>query len=308
LGVVKTLKIHHVKTMFGRHQTFPLRFAWLTKGLSALNENAQVFSDPTEGMVRLGVGKNMVKAIQYWLQVVGVAEFEHGQGKQTKLGAVLVGDRGDPYLEDEATLWIIHWLIGSNAEFATGFYWFFNRFSRPRFREETLRAELAAFVERDLQQKRSLNTLKSDTSTLLRMYAPAAGKREDHLDSPVAHLHLVDAGFDHYFISHRGIRPFLPTVAVAFALSDSFFRENRSEPVSAIPIRDLLYGDGERAAIGPVFRLSEDGLMAALNQVLIEFPGQFDLRDTAGVHQLYSTHALRKPLEVLYSYYGDARR
>ena len=42
-------------------------------------------------------------------------------------------DGWDPYLEDEATIWLIHWLMATNPQHATAWYWFFNRFHKPEF-------------------------------------------------------------------------------------------------------------------------------------------------------------------------------
>ena len=54
------------RSAFGRHETFPLRFGWLTKGVGAWTENRNVFEEE-EAIVKLGVGKNMVDAIRYWM-------------------------------------------------------------------------------------------------------------------------------------------------------------------------------------------------------------------------------------------------
>ena len=53
------------KVAFGRHETFHLRFGWLTKGYRSWCETPKIFEedDPT---VTLGVGKNMVTSIRYW--------------------------------------------------------------------------------------------------------------------------------------------------------------------------------------------------------------------------------------------------
>ncbi|SEH04935.1 DUF4007 family protein [Candidatus Venteria ishoeyi] len=57
---------------FGRHQTFPLRFGWLSKGFQSLLENPGIFSDE-DATIKLGVGKNMVESIKYWLQAARIA-------------------------------------------------------------------------------------------------------------------------------------------------------------------------------------------------------------------------------------------
>ena len=213
-------------TAFGRHETFPLRYAWLTKGYEALIQRPDIFARPDLAMVKLGVGRNMVSAILYWLQAARLIEYADGEATPTALGDVILGHRGDRYLEDEATLWVIHWLIASNSRLATGFYWFFNRFALPRFREDELLAGLSDFVARELRIERSASTLKSDTSTLLRMYAPGdptePGRGEDHLDTPMSQLRLVEqTGQGREFLSTRAPRPFLPPLALHVALSSA---------------------------------------------------------------------------------------
>lgn len=295
-------------TAFGRHETFPLRYAWLTKGYEAIIEHPDVFAQPDLAMVKLGVGRNMVSAILYWLQAARLVEYADGRATPTALGDAILGDQGDRFLEDETTLWVIHWLIASNSRLATGFYWFFNRFALPRFREDELRASLTDFVERELHIERSASTLKSDTSTLLRMYAPDdasdSGRGEDHLDTPMSQLRLVEqTGQSREYLSARAPRPWLSPFALQLALTECYAEDAEGQP--AIPIRDLLYGRSDGAAPGAVFRLSEDGLMMALNRVMQAWPGCYELRDTAGIHQLYRIGEVSTPETLLRTYYSQ---
>jgi hypothetical protein len=50
---------------FSGHETFVFRYAWLKKGVDAVQRDHVVFNDDS-GMVTLGVGKNMVRAIRHW--------------------------------------------------------------------------------------------------------------------------------------------------------------------------------------------------------------------------------------------------
>lgn len=294
------MKLNRKQTAFGRHETFPLRYAWLTKGFDAVRQQPNLFGNPERAMVELGVGRNMVNAIQYWLQVTCVIDFYEGRGEATALGDALLGPKGDRYLEDEATLWVIHWLIASNPKMATGFFWFFSRFAMPRFREPEMRQGLTEFVDQDLQVSRSQSTLKSDCSTLLRMYAPSIGQSEDHLDSPMAQLQLVECEEGHGYRSLRTVRPYLPPMVLHFALAQHF-SENPQEV--ALPVRTVLYGGDDQASVGAAFRLSEEGLMATLTQVMALYPNQYELRDTAGVHQIYRSNKISDPLDILRLHY-----
>src|ERR1700727_696575 len=58
---------------FSGHETFPFRYSWLPKAVVELTANAGLFGDDERAMVRLGVGKNMVKAIRFWVQAAGIA-------------------------------------------------------------------------------------------------------------------------------------------------------------------------------------------------------------------------------------------
>lgn len=297
------MKFNRTKTSFGRHETFPLRYGWLTKGLEAIRRTPDLFTQAEPAMIALGVGRNMVNALQYWLGVTGIVEFKEGIGAPTALGETLLGDAGDPYLEDEATLWIIHWLIAANAELATGFYWFFNHFAAPFFQDQDALYAIGEFAERELKIRRAQTTLKSDISTLLRMYAPTAGRTDDHLDSPLAQLQLITAESGRGYRSARIARPFLPPIALHFALAQRFAAEPR---LPALPIRAILYGGDDWPAPGAVFRLNEEGLMNALGQIMERYPEGYELRDTAGVHQLYRRGGVLDPLAALRAHYQGA--
>jgi hypothetical protein len=254
-------------------------------------------------MRRLGVGRNMVNAIHYWLRVCGLICVDDKLLQITPLGEALLGPDADPYLEDDATLWIIHWLIATNAELATGFYWFFNRFAAPRFTEPEVLSALSDFAATELQLNRAATTLKSDISTLLRLYAAVPGRTDEHLDALLAPLGLIEADPEGGYRSPRAPRPFLPLVALEFALAQRFAAEP-DQP--ALSVRGLLYAEGDWAAPGALFRLSEDGLMRHLDALLAAYPGRYELRDTAGLHQLFWLERDQRPepLAVLRRYYA----
>lgn len=51
---------------FSGHESFPCKSLWLKKGYDYDEDNGD-FNDPL-AVVNLGVGKNMVGAIRYWLK------------------------------------------------------------------------------------------------------------------------------------------------------------------------------------------------------------------------------------------------
>ncbi|NCA71208.1 MAG: DUF4007 family protein [Sphingobacteriia bacterium] len=299
------MRFNRDKATFGRHETFPLRYGWLPKSYEAIETDPDLFAKPEEAMIRLGVGRNMVNAIHYWLQVTGLVSFDGGSADRTPLGQALLGGYGDRYLEDDATLWILHWLIAANAELATGFFWFFNRFAMPRFSDTEALQALGQFSAQELKTARSASTLKSDLSTLLRMYAAFDERTDEYLDSPFTTLGLVESDPDAGYRSLRALRPTLPPVALSFALAQRFAAAP-GQP--ALPVRVLLYSDDGWVAPGAVFRLTEEGLMTALAKVMELDPHAYELRDTAGVHQLYRRGEPIDPLRVLAEHYRGGPR
>ena len=96
------------KVSFGRNETFNLRYSWLNKGLKEFKENTNIFVSDAAPLV-LGVGKNMVNSIKYWLGAYQIIDFSKDSAVQTGFGELI--DKYDPYLENPATLWLLHWKL-----------------------------------------------------------------------------------------------------------------------------------------------------------------------------------------------------
>lgn len=277
------------KTSFGRHETFQLRFGWLTKGYQAVDKNRQVFTDDEATMV-LGVGKNMVSAIRYWLIACQVRQ--QNDLDATPVGHIIFDDHLglDPYLEDEATIWLLHWLLATNPNNATSWYWFFNKFHKVEFTSQELTTALIDFVNDSLLEgkKPSEKTLQNDAQLLHRMYTQskvsARVALEDSLDSPFSLLRLVTQSSDgRRFISRPEARESLPLVVFGYAVLQTMQARN----LKSIPIEELMYSREKNSAPGAVFRMTENGLMTKVEELILAIPGLFEIRDTAGIHQLF---------------------
>ena len=274
-------------TAFGRHESFPVRFGWITKGLSALAEDSRIFTRE-DATVVLGVGKNMVSSIRYWLQATRIARrtpTKHAL-KPTPLAEIVFGDHGDPYLEDEGTIWLLHWLLATNPREATAIYWFFNHFHKPAFKTEEVVTGLTDFARRELLSRISATTLKGDAQLVLRMYsrttANARVTLEDSLDSPLAMLDLQERLDTRTWRAAPVDRAELPLEIFAFAIAELF-----EHGCDQLAIADLMYSDNEHCAPGAVFRMTEDGLIGKLETLCEKYPHALRLDRTAGVFQLY---------------------
>lgn len=284
------MKFNTDKVAFGRHATFSLRYSWLTKGYQAITDKEFDFSDADAATVRLGVGKNMVFSIRYWLRACRM--IRQNSLEPSDLGQLILDEKNgcDPYLEDEATLWLIHWLLSTNSKQATAWFWFFNKYHKPEFTVQELQTALSDFLNENITIGRppSANTLKSDSALIPRMYS--LGKQtksitlEESLDSPLSLLRLISiAAGNKGFQSKSESRPSLPIGVIGFAVTELM----QAKAVQSIPVKELLYSRDSYAALGAVFRLTETDLIIKLEQMVGYIKGVYEIRETAGIHQLY---------------------
>lgn len=294
-------------TSFARHETFHLRFGWLTKGYRAWCDNPDVFTDE-DATLTLGVGKNMVHAIQYWMAAAQIVESEGRTLMPTRVGrSLFAGEGWDPYVEDDATLWLIHWLIASNPRHATSIYWFFNRFHKSEFSSNEVVDALAQFCSESTASRVSRTSLKSDVSLLLRMYQPTAPSKavalEDALDSPLSTLGLIqplEGGRLHH--ARHVSRPRFPIAPLGYAVAEVF----EASQQAVLPIEKFARGDGVMPTPGSVFRLTEECLLLKLEELVAWAPELFELRESAGMYQLYRLSEV-PPIALLERHYEGVK-
>jgi len=283
------MKFDASKTAFGRHETFALRYSWLTKGYqkNVACKKEDIFTSDN-ATVELGVGKNMVAAIRYWLRASQM--MDASSNRVTSLGNSIFNSKTgfDPYLEDEATLWLVHWSIATNSSLATSWYWFFNKFHKPEFTASELNTSLSDWVKDNVQHKIADGTLKNDTLLVPKMYAYSKDNKrislEDKLDIPLVQLKLITQSPDgKTYQSKPSIRLSLPIEIIGYAVSQIMLAKN----AISIPIEELMYSRDTFPAVGSVFRLTENDLIAKLETLTSSYPQFFDIRESSGIHQLY---------------------
>lgn len=294
------------KAAFGRHETFALRYGWLTKGFQAFQHNNEIFSSD-EATVQLGVGKNMVNAIRYWLRATQMLEVSQDGLHATEIGNALFSEQGwDPYLEDEATLWLIHWMLASNAELATAWFWFFNCFHKSEFTVDEAANSLVDFVNQELTGKHSERTVKNEINLILRMYSQTKATTkvdlEDILDVPLASLQLISAGTSpQHYLTRLKRRNHLPLAVFGYAVNEIF----NHRKISTLPIAELMYGEKQGVAIGSIFRLTESELLAKLERLIERYPRVYQINETAGINQLFRDDENVESLSFLRHHYEN---
>jgi hypothetical protein len=261
---------------FARHETFYPRYGWLRKSVVAATEDPAVFHSQ-EATVTLGVGKNMVRAIRYWGRAFGLLDEAPlvdrprlNGATPTRLGTFLLGpDGADPYLESNASLWLLHWQLARPGSIAPVWYLTFNRFPHREFDEDLLVDWLDHAVRLDGVSELARSSLVKDASCLLRMYSPPPNVTSESLASPFTALRLVDrVGTGRYpFRITYGPKVGLPPELVGVVALHQLAREPGARSVG---LAALVTAEGSP---GRVFALSESEVASALDDVARVIPG-----------------------------------
>ena len=292
---------------FSGHQTFPFRYTWLKKGVDAVRDKPTIFSSE-DASVTLGVGKNMVASIRHWCSVARLIETNNGQRGilvPTDFGKDFFDDKEgfDPYLDDPATLWLIHWQIATNIHQATAWYWAFNVLKGNQFSSDTFKRELYEWAQQTAsRQPISDNTLQRDVNCFIRTYCQSRHTTvvlEESFNCPLVELNLiVELPENNGYEFQRGEKKTLPIEIVAWTLISLW--NNRFPQREALSFSELMYME---SSPGRVFRLDEDTMTTYLEKIEQLTKGALQYDETAGLKQVYR-HRDLNPIELLKRYYG----
>jgi len=276
------------KGQFSGHETFPLRHLWLRKAYDAVANNPdlgrKIFTDP-DAISRFGVGKNMVASIRHWATACDIIFEENETFSTTSLGDFLFGpDGADPYLEQAATIWLLHWMLAGRPASTTTWYWGFNHYSLPSIDVEQLTKQIVDFVEKSDRIRTSAATLKRDAQCFIRSYANRADGRkvtDDSMEPVLAELGLLRSISGSTYQFQRGPKPSLPDGVLNFALADFW---NRFAPTqSTLSVEAISFEPGSP---GRVFRLDDVSLVDRLSNIGETSGGAFIWSDTAGLRNV----------------------
>lgn len=297
-----------VQHSFSGHETFPFRYPWLKKGYDAAREDGGVFARD-DAITTLGVGKNMVRSIRHWCLAAGVLEETDGNGlRPSALGDLLLADDGlDPYLEDPATLWVLHFQITSNRARASTWFWTFSHFHEPEFTREALTSALFKWTQTLTGKQVAESSLKRDVEVFLRTYVPSRQSRgdvaEDSLDCPLVELGLItQASGSQTYRFRRGLQKSLPDGILLYGVLR--FWDAFAPAAETLAIHDLAR---QPASPGRIFKIDESSLVERLENIEKWTGGALAYRDTAGLRQLYRRERLA-PSDALSDAYAIGGR
>ncbi len=278
---------------FSGHETFHCRSLWLKKGYDLVSSGHE-FAEP-EIVVELGVGKNMARSIEYWIRAFGIKE-------EDRLSKVLIGSRGkDPYLENMATLWLLHHRLITN-QVASIYSLVFNEFRREK--TEFTRDQLLMFIRRKCEQSGvpfNRETVERDIGVFLKTYLSQGGSRsnlEDDVLGLFVDLELVEeleTADDIRVKRYRIVSSDRPSLPAEIVLSCILMNESYGDSVS---FYELLNGFN---SVGSIFALSADGLMSKI-ELLTGKLRSLTYKEDAGV-RLVQFKSKSDPWQLIKEFY-----
>jgi|UniRef100_UPI004029FFA3 hypothetical protein len=278
--------------IFSGHESFPCKTLWLKKGYDFIDGKNNF--NAADSVVKLGVGKNMVASIRYWLKTFGLVK----EGSLTEVARFVFADNSgmDPYIEDLGTIWLLHYLLISSRE-ATLYNLLFTRFQRERRVFE--RQHIISFVKRYMAEKGKLktyneNTVKKDVAVLLQNYVqPMKAQAMEDYSTLLIDLDLImTTDGKQYMFNQEGKRQLPPDI-----LMYAILEEKKSD-------KSVDYDTLQN--IGLMFCLNDMELIAALSLLQERYPDVIRYSDTAGLRQVQFLKKVES-MDVLRQYYQNEK-
>lgn len=280
---------------FSGHETFHCRPIWLKKGFDFAN-SGKLFNDK-DAVIDLGVGKNMVASIKFWLRAFGFYDLHHNQ--IDGLAVNLLTDNGfDPFLEDDATLYLLHYLLIKNIETTSIYHLAFIKLSKEKL--EFTSKNLYDFIKREcLKSKTEVNekTLSNDIKVFIKNYIPSNDERsgiEDNYSGLFYDLRYINkinssSGETRYRFNINDGKN-LPEIVFLFVLLDKF--ENETS-ISFEMIRD---------DVSSVFLMENQATYLMIKRLSDKYSDYITFKDDGGRQELQFKNNFDK-LELLTRYY-----
>ncbi len=281
------------RPIFSGHETFACKSHWLKRGYDFVQEGKD-FNDE-KAVVYLGVGKNMVASIRYWMKAFGLLDKD---GKLTPIAHLLLTNDGyDPYFEDLGSLWLMHFNI-INEDYATAYRATFVDYHSQRnvIEKNKLQNYIKhkCFDNVSYRNQYNENTVKKDVNVLIHNYYNKKRSVEsvENSNTLLAPLSLLrEAEEPDMYVFNYASKSNVPAKIFLYALLIS---KQDSKSISFEAMSDLAL----------MFCLTNNDLLAMLKQLCEEYFGILVFSDVAGIKELQIKSELL-PEMVLKSYYTE---
>jgi len=284
-----------ITPMFSGHETFPLRQLWLRKAYMQIDRCGDhapkgVFADG-DAIERFGAGKNMVSSIRHWAlacDVIRNSESVRGGFERGGIGDLLFGNKGcDPYLERDATIWLVHWLLAGRAERSATWYVVFNFVQGQSFTLKDVIGLIEEYAASSKAGRCSDMTIRRDVEVCLRSYTSIALKHatEDSAEPLLSELGLLSSSAKDTYYFNRVPQYSLPDEVFAFALLDFWNRRDAASDASQSTLSFNAIAH-EYGSPGRVFKLDEDSVGDRLSRIAEVTHEYLAWTDSSGIRQV----------------------
>lgn len=281
------------------HESFSMRISWLPKAVAALESGIDPFKDPRVGMTHLGLGKNMVQSLAYWVVVTGLAKKTPEGLRLTNFAErTLSRETGyDPFLENTQTLWLLHWNLcqGWKEEDRTrqpyAWYYFANKLTEDELApSETVERYTSGPLSRSTGKELSYATLRQHFEIFVKTYVAgtaakgARGTPEDALDSPLTTLSLLMESGDRKMLNgkretiyrvNNADKPTISKETFRHCLHEWWTSNHRDD--KTLTVRQITTEDNSP---GRCFRLPETSVHGMLTTLSKSFSREFQTSET----------------------------
>jgi hypothetical protein len=290
------VNVENLKYTFSGHDSFQCRQLWLKKGYDYI-KSGKSFNDE-DAVVKLGVGKNMVSAIRYWLKAFNIID---NKDNPTEFGIKLLDNENgyDPFLEDEASLWLLHYQLVKTG-IASTYSIIFNEFRKEKllFNKETFVNYLKRRKETEPSINFNDNTVADDFVVFVKMYQSSEMSKdvEDAFSGILSEIELlrtIGKGKDEQYQLENSERDKLPESVLLYSILDNTKYGN------SISLNSLEFDNNSPASI---FALNRSGLTNKISEIVTENKN-ITFTDNAGIKELQFK---KKPsaYSILDTYYG----
>lgn len=288
--------LESIKYTFSGHDTFQCRQLWLKKGYDYVMSNKS-FNDE-DAVVKLGVGKNMVSSIRFWLKAFNIID---SKDVPTEFGHKLFNNKNgyDPYLEDDASLWLLHYQLIKKGVAST-YSIIFNDFRKEKlfFKKDSF----VNYLKRRRETEPSLvfneKTAGDDFVVFTKMYQTNNESKEieesfSGILSELELLKTIGKGKDEEFQIENTERDRLPSTILLFSILDNPTYGN------SISLSSL---EHDLNSPGSIFCLNRSGLTNKIEDI-VRGHKYITFTDHAGIKEVQFKNKINA-YSILDTYYG----
>lgn len=274
---------------FSGHESFQCKSLWLKKGYDYLLAGGK-FND-ADSVVKLGVGKNMVASIRFWLRAFSLITAD----ELTPLAKYIFDDVNgrDKFTEDINTLWILHYLLVKSGN-ASIYNLLFLEYQREK--KEFSKSELQTFIKRKCsvpEQKNvyNENTVKKDIGVLLKNYiAPTDLKTIEDFSALLLDLNLINRREADRYVFRQVKNTEISAEVLLYAMIDF---SNKDKTLSLDKLQ----------ALALIFCMPLPDLIEAIKRIESKYSRSIVFTDNSGVKNVQLLAEL-EPSTILDSYYN----